>query len=159
MRACRLLLLFGLAWGACAQQISIELDPLKSKIEFALGGALHTVHGTFRLKKGRLIFDRRAGAISGQLIADAASGNSGNGLRDRRMHHDILQSDRYPEIVFEPVKFVGSMDSGVTVSGWLSLHGVRREITVPMQVRISDSGCRKLNIYDSRLRLLWGPHS
>ena len=35
-----------------AAENSIELDPARTSIAFTLGDVLHTVHGTFKLKRG-----------------------------------------------------------------------------------------------------------
>ena len=40
-----------------AQESIFTPDPSKSTIEFTLGASLHTVHGTFKLKRGEIHFD------------------------------------------------------------------------------------------------------
>ena len=81
--------------GTSAQPLTINLDPSKTKIEFTLGDVLHTVHGTFKLIFGRLEINPGTRAISGQVIVDATSGESGNATRDGRMRKSILESDRF----------------------------------------------------------------
>jgi polyisoprenoid-binding protein YceI len=146
IRSCLLLFALTFAAGAqsiTAQQITMDLDPAKSKIEFVLGDVLHTVHGTFRLKTGHVAFDPISGAVSGEATVDANSGDSGGSLRDKRMKRDILETDRYPDISFAPTKVAGTVsaagNSPVKVTGWFSLHGQRHEITIPMEVRMSGS--------------------
>src|SRR6476646_7260108 len=91
-----LLLLFS-SLPLTAAENSIELDPARTSIAFTLGDVLHTVHGTFKLKRGAVKFDSATGSASGEIVVDVASGNSGNSGRDKRMHKEILESVRYPE--------------------------------------------------------------
>jgi hypothetical protein len=54
-------------------------------VEYKLGAVLHTVEGTFALKRGHFSFDPESGRAAGELVVDATSGQSGNGgCRDRR---------------------------------------------------------------------------
>ncbi len=120
-------------------QTALQIDPAQSKVEFTVGSTLHTVHGTFQVKRGNVQFDPETGKASGELIVDAASGESGSSGRDRRMNKDILQSDRYPEIVFRPDRVVGKVategPSQVQLHGMFSIHGAEHEMTVPVDVQ------------------------
>ncbi len=126
---------------AAAQQADLQLDPARTSVKFTLGDVLHTVHGTFQLKRGALQFDPASGKISGEIVVDAKSGESGSGMRDRKMHREILESERYPEITFRPDRVEGAVvdqgKSSVKVHGLFSIHGVDREITVPATVEMS----------------------
>src|SRR5579859_989914 len=93
-------LLGGTILSAAAQDSSFQLDPAQTAVKFTLGDVLHTVHGTFRLKRGALQLDPASGKVSGEIVVDARSGESGSTMRDRKMHKEILESDRYPEISF-----------------------------------------------------------
>ena len=132
---CATLILLGLS--ASAQDRDFRVDPAQSSVKFTLGDVLHTVHGTFKVKHGGLQIDS-SGKMSGDIIVDAKSGDSGSGMRDRKMHKEVLESERYPEIAFRPVQIEGpipgSGKASVSVHGTFSIHGVDREITVPAQV-------------------------
>ena len=123
------------------QETAFQLDPAQTSVKFTLGDVLHTVHGTFHLKNGALRLEPATGKISGEIVVDAKSGESGSGTRDRKMHKEVLESERYPEIVFHPDKIEGAVatqgKSSVKVHGMFSIHGVEREITVPAEVEIS----------------------
>ncbi|MGH9497315.1 MAG: YceI family protein [Candidatus Sulfotelmatobacter sp.] len=125
---------------AAAQDSAFQLDPAQTSVEFTLGDVLHTVHGKFTLKHGALQLDP-AGKISGEIVVDATSGDSGSAMRDRKMHKEVLESARYPEIAFRPDHIEGSVapqgKSSVMVHGTFSIHGAEREITVPAQVETS----------------------
>jgi polyisoprenoid-binding protein YceI len=130
--------LVAFAVSAAAQRASFQLDPSQTTVKFTLGDVLHTVHGTFRLKRGALRLDPDSGKLSGDIVVDATSGESGSGMRDRKMHKEILESERYPEISFRPDRIEGAVaspgKSSVKVHGMFSIHGVDREIMVPAEV-------------------------
>ena len=133
--------LITLAVSAAAQQTTFKLDPSQTTVKFTLGDVLHTVHGTFHLKRGALQFEPASGKLSGEIVVDARSGESGSGVRDRKMHKEILESEQYPEIAFRPDKIEGTVasqgKSSVKVHGMFSIHGVDREIMVPAEVEMS----------------------
>jgi polyisoprenoid-binding protein YceI len=126
--------------AASAQDTVLQLDPAHTTVKFTLGDVLHTVRGTFQLRQGTLQFDPGSGKISGQIVVDAKSGDSGGGMRDRKMHREILESERYPEIVFRPNHVQGTVategKSTVQVHGTFSIHGTEHEITVPTEVEM-----------------------
>jgi polyisoprenoid-binding protein YceI len=133
-------LLVGLAALSAAQETAFQMDPEQSSVQFTLGDVLHTVHGTFKVKHGSLQMEP-TGKLSGEIVVDAASGNSGSGIRDRKMNKEVLESARYPEIAFRPDRFEGNIagegKSSVMVHGIFSIHGTDREITIPAQLETS----------------------
>jgi polyisoprenoid-binding protein YceI len=126
---------------AVAEQRSFELDPAQTKVSFTLGDVLHTVHGTFRLKRGTISFDEVTGQATGELVVDATSGDSGNHARDSKMHKDILQSQKFPEIIFTPQRFKGTFAktgrSHLDVEGEFTIHGESHPMTLAVEL---DSG-------------------
>ncbi len=134
-------LLASLATAAWAQETAFHLDPAQTSVKFTLGDVLHTVRGTFQLKRGALQFEPGSGKISGEIVVDASSGESGSGMRDRKMHKEILESNRYPEIAFHPDRIEGPVasqgKSSVKIHGMFNIHGVDHEITVPAEVEMS----------------------
>ena len=112
---------------ARSQESVYTLDPAQTKIEFTLGATLHTVHGTFRLKSGEIRFDPKTGAASGAIIADASSGVTGIDARDAKMHTQVIESRKYPEIIFLPQQVRGAISatesSQVEVEGIFRMHG------------------------------------
>jgi polyisoprenoid-binding protein YceI len=134
------LVLAGGVLTVSAQDAEYRLDPSQTSVKFTLGDVLHTVHGTFKLKQGSLQLEPD-GKISGQIVVDAGSGDSGSGIRDRKMNKEVLESGSYPVIAFRPDRIEGAVassgKSSVQVHGMFSIHGVDREITVPAQVETS----------------------
>lgn len=133
--------LLGVRSRAAAQDVAFALDPQHTTVNFTLGDVLHTVHGTFRLKQGSLRLDPKSGKLTGEIVVDAKSGDSGSGMRDRKMHKEVLESERYPEIAFHPDRIEGAVSlsgkSSVQVHGTFSIHGSDHELKVPAEVEIS----------------------
>ncbi|HKV92419.1 MAG TPA: YceI family protein [Candidatus Angelobacter sp.] len=123
-----------------AQQRTFELDPAQTKVEFTVDSTLHTVHGNFQLKRGRIQFDNATGQANGELVVDSASGQSGSAGRDKRMHKEILESARYSDIVFIPQHVKGAVaadgKSQVDVDGLLTMHGQSRPITLTILLQL-----------------------
>jgi polyisoprenoid-binding protein YceI len=129
------------AQQAAPQQFTLALDPAQSSIHWVLDTTLHTVHGTFLLKRGNLTFATDGGRASGEMVAAATSGESGNDSRDKKMHNEILESQKYQEIIFRADRIDGKVSatgpSSVQIHGTLSLHGTEHELTVPVQEEIT----------------------
>jgi polyisoprenoid-binding protein YceI len=126
-----------------AQETVVTFDLAQTHIEYTLGATLHTVHGTFQLKSGVVRFDPSTGKASGAIVVDAASGTSGNDGRDSKMHKEILESQKYPEIIFTPAQIKGAINpqgpSQIEVSGTFRLHGQDHAFTIPVSVQIAGS--------------------
>src|SRR5581483_12511736 len=60
---------------------------------------------------------------------------------DGRMKKNILETQKYPDIVFAPDRVDGKLnpqgDSQVRVHGSFSIHGASHELTVPVTVHAS----------------------
>ena len=108
-----------------AQEVSLKLDPAKTAIQWSLPGNVHTVHGTFLLKRGTLQFDCSTGKAQGELVVDMLSGQSGNGSRDKKMHKEILETPKFAEAIFVPNRVEGQWavtgPSKLTFQGTLKL--------------------------------------
>ena len=137
----RILFFLCSAAALSAQDYQVQLDPARTQVDFTLSATLHTVHGTFAFKQGSLSFDPVTHSAAGTLTVDAASGKSGEAGRDSKMHKDILESARYPEIVFTADRFTGdfhpSGDSDVALHGIFRIHGADHELNLPVHVHAS----------------------
>jgi polyisoprenoid-binding protein YceI len=118
------------------------LDPAKSQVHWTLGTTLHTVHGSFALKRGSLQLDPSTGKAEGEIVVDAISAKSGNDSRDKKMHKDVLESARFTEIIFRPDRVEGKVtaqgESTVQLHGVFLLHGNEHELTVPAHASLAD---------------------
>jgi len=135
-----ILLFLAAAANAQSQEVTLSFVPVQTTVNFTLGDVLHTVHGTFLLKSGQVHFNPGTNAVSGSIVVDGASGDSGNAARDRKMHKEILESSRYPEVTFRPDRVDGKVltqgSSTLQVHGMFGIHGAEHELTVPAQLEL-----------------------
>src|SRR5579862_1755391 len=131
-----------LSLGARAQEAVANLDPATTQVTFTLAATLHTVHGAFKLKSGQIHFDPATGKAGGAIILDATSANTDNDSRDKKMHAEILESAKFPEITFTPTQVTGPLadllaGKGIAqfqVAGVFRLHGQDHPMTISVSV-------------------------
>ncbi len=135
----RILLLLLCVGALRAADIALELVPAKTEINFMVPSTLHTVHGTFKLKRGNIRFDPETGKAVGEIVIDVTSGASGGGSRDKRMQKEILESQKYPDAVFTPNHVEGHLapqgSSEVDVHGLFKIHGADHEMTLHFKIQ------------------------
>ena len=128
--------------GQPQSAIRLSLDPAHSTVHFTLSATAHTVHGDFKLKRGDVSFNPADGKVSGEVVVDARSGDSGSSGRDSKMHREILESDQFPEISFRPDRAEGfSAAAGKlqgTVHGTFVIHGSSHDVSAPVTVEFSN---------------------
>jgi polyisoprenoid-binding protein YceI len=126
---------------AAASEIVFTLDPAQSKVHWTVDSTLHTVHGTFMVKSGTLHVDPETGKAGGEVVVFAPSGESGNGSRDKRMHKEILETAKYPDVIFRPRQMEGKVGrsgaSDVNLTGVLSIHGADHELTTQVHAELT----------------------
>jgi len=146
-RAIRSILLFALLAvpaAAPAAERKVTLDPGESQVTFTLDTTFHEVHGTMALSGGEIRFDPATGAASGEVVVDAKRAETGNDKRDKKMHEEVLETGRFPSIVFRPERVEGAVapsgPSTVRISGVLKLHGADHPMT--LEVKVETNGSR-----------------
>lgn len=122
-----------------AEEWRIDLDPEATRIEFELGATMHTVTGTAALGGGSLVLDTRSGVASGRIVVATASLDTGHKGRDRKMHDQVLESETFPDIVFEPLAMSGELprdgESRLTIEGAFTIHGDAHPLSLEVVVR------------------------
>jgi len=126
----------GLAQGS--ERVHLHLDPATSEVHFTLKDTLHTVHGSFRLSAGDIVFNPKSGEAQGKISVETGSGASGNDTRDGRMKREYLNVGKFPVAEFEPQKVTG-FDAGVSVqkivvAGNLILLGDSHAMTLEFEL-------------------------
>lgn len=125
-------LLAPVAAGAAEQQFRI--DAARSRVEFQVDARLHLVHGTMPVASGELRIDPASGAASGVVTAESRRAATGNGMRDRKMHDDVLLSAAFPAIVFTAEGFEGAAiaegRSTARLRGRFSMAGREHPVTL-----------------------------
>ena len=131
-----------------AQHAQVRLDTAHTRVGWTLTDVLHTVHGTFRIRSADLWFEVSTGKAGGQIVVDAQSGESGSSARDSRMHKNVLQSKRFPDITFVPDRVEGNVnlqgDSHVQLHGLFTIHGAAHEVLMPVKTHIEQGKMRSV---------------
>jgi polyisoprenoid-binding protein YceI len=147
-----LVCLFACATRLRAQEVVVKFDPASAAIQFTLGATMHSVHGAFTLKSGEVRVDGATGKASGAIVVDATSGDSGDSSRDHNMHAHVLESAKYPEIIFSPAQItaspghtlaeslVGKGTSQLQAAGTFTLHGQPHDMTLNLAVENNGNG-------------------
>jgi polyisoprenoid-binding protein YceI len=111
-----------------------------TKIKDPFGGI---VNGSLRIRQGeaRGDIDRLQEGGSVSLVIDTASYNSNIGLRDQDVQEYYLEAQQYPVIRFDStgIQKIERPRSPkdlwqITVRGRLEIHGVQREVLVPLRL-------------------------
>jgi len=121
--------------------VVLTFDPGQTKVHYLVDTTLHTVHGTFALKSGSVHFDPETGKAGGEIVVFAPSGESGSGSRDKRMHKEILETAKYPDVIFRPTQIDGKVgqsgSSDVKLRGVFSIHGADHDIIAQVHAELS----------------------
>ena len=119
---------------AVAAEQSLRLDPAASRLSFHLDATMHSANGTMAIQRGEIRFDLATGASAGEVVIDAASADTDHKGRDEKLHHEVLESAKYPEIVFRPTAVKAEVDERgvgtVTLAGTVTIHGASHEVSV-----------------------------
>jgi polyisoprenoid-binding protein YceI len=118
----------------------LTLDPAAAKVHFEVDSTLHRVHGTVRLVSGEVRFDTEGGDATGRIELDARSADTGNGMRDDVLHESVLESGRYPQVVFLPervdlVRRDGD-DAVIRIGGHVEIHGDVHALAIDARVTL-----------------------
>jgi polyisoprenoid-binding protein YceI len=116
-----------LAAPLSSKTLKFELDPVDTEVEFGFAATFHKVNGRLAAKQGTIEIDLETGAATGWILLDATTATTANRRRDRIMHEKILESLRFPDIVFSIDRVSGGVRpvgrSELQLHGTLDLHG------------------------------------
>jgi polyisoprenoid-binding protein YceI len=139
LRSIALLLLFP-SFSIAVEKF--EIDPGHSTIRFSvLFAGLTEVEGRFTKFEGTILGDEKEPERSiGIISVDASSLDTANTARDTHLKtEDFFDVESFKLITFE-TKDLRKTDQGYTASGSLSLHGITKEISIPISaIRIKDN--------------------
>lgn len=139
LTALALVMLAGSA-PATAESLRFRIQPEASEITFRATSRLMNAEGHFGRFSGDVVADP-AGPTGARinLTIDAASLETGIEMRDKHLRSaDFFDIERFPTIAFQSVR-VEAAGRRATVMGRLTLHGVTREIAVPVDVQITET--------------------
>jgi polyisoprenoid-binding protein YceI len=151
-----------LSSAARASDVVVPVTARQTTVEWTLGAFLHSVHGTFAVKDGSLHFDPQTNSIRGTVVIDLTMGKTGDAKRDRRMHDDVLETDKYPVATFTARSISGRLEpngpSQFSVAGTLLMHGAPHDLTLPLQVIARDGSVESGETHFVIPYVAWGMH-
>ena len=121
--------------------VTLRLDPATTVIRFSsTGGGMFHKHGVFKLKLGQVSFDPASGDAQGQVLVDAATGQTGDKKFDAKLQAEVLESQKYPEIFFHAEKLTGGLKQGrqqIKLTGNFNIHGADHPMQVDADVTLA----------------------
>ncbi|HEY3066484.1 MAG TPA: YceI family protein [Methylomirabilota bacterium] len=141
--ALALLLVLALPLGAAAAPTTFVVEPTGSELKFFATSRLMNAEGRFHRFSGRVTFDRENLADARVTFSvETASIDTANRLRDDHLRSDdFFAVARFPTATFESER-VERASAGVTVIGRLTIRGVTRPLTIPVQVEVTEHTLR-----------------
>jgi polyisoprenoid-binding protein YceI len=128
--------------NAPATELRVELDPENTAVTFRLKATMHSVHGSAEATSGSLTLDIETGDISGEVVIDAVSAETGNKKRDKKMHARVLRSADYNLIVLQANRLEGELAltgaSDMVLHSEMSILGQPHRVEIPLHVEISN---------------------
>jgi polyisoprenoid-binding protein YceI len=135
-----LLALVWTAWCATARAdtVRFRIQSEASAVTFKASSRLMNADGRFHHLAGEVLVDpKNLGTAKVTLSIEAASIDTGITLRDNHLRsEDFFDARRFPLIAFESVRAEAAGGRAIVV-GRLTLHGVTREIAVPVDVAVT----------------------
>jgi len=119
---------------ALADSETFTLDGAHSQVGFKVRHFVSKVNGRFSEYEGTVNIDRaKPEASSVDVTVKTASINTDNARRDDHLRSpDFFDAAKYPTITFKSTKVVAKGNNAYDVTGNFTLHGVTKEITVPV---------------------------
>ena len=127
-------LVWALAHEAGAETYVVDLS--HSSVDFSIRHLVSRTTGHFNEFSGTVTYDPaapEASAFSG--VIEAKSIDTGNERRDNHLRSaDFFEVDKYPRIEFASTSVKKGKEDLLEVTGTLSLHGVTKPVTFPVEV-------------------------
>jgi polyisoprenoid-binding protein YceI len=145
--ACVSVLSAAIVGRAQSAVLRFRVNPQESRFTATVDEPLAAVRGSaagsFQIVRGEITGDPddagRGGRVT--LAIDATSYRTNSEARDRAVKARALEVDKFPQATFESsgvpeARKIGESSAELRIAGRLTLHGVSREITVPVAVRL-----------------------
>jgi polyisoprenoid-binding protein YceI len=112
------------------------IDKSHSETTFQVRHLLTKLSGKFDDYSGTININKaRPAASTVEFRIKAASINTGEADRDKHLRGaDFFDADKFPEIVFKSTRVVAAGKDQYKVTGNLTMHGVTKTITIPVNV-------------------------
>lgn len=121
-----------------ADSVRFRIQPESSEITFKATSRFQNADGRFHRFRGDVVVDPASlGAARVLVTVEAASIDTGITRRDNHLRdEDFFHVERFPSITFQSLRVEGAAPR-LMVVGWLTMRGVTREVTVPVEVDIA----------------------
>ena len=110
------------------------VDPVHSNASFQVRHIVTKVRGQFKDLAGTIEMDAQKPENSRvEFVIKAASIDTGNERRDAHLRsQDFFHVEKYPELTFKSTAIKATAKDQFAVTGILSMHGVAKQITLPV---------------------------
>lgn len=137
LRTRRILSLLFVAAAAAAPLFAVDtytVDTVHSDVSFQVRHFVSKVRGGFTDFEGTIQIDpAKPEASSVVFTIKAASVNTRNEGRDKHLNSpDFFDTAKFPELSFKSTKVVAAGKDRYNVTGAFTMHGVTKEITLPV---------------------------
>jgi polyisoprenoid-binding protein YceI len=141
IKACRLGMLAGVMAGlpvsGQAQRVLLDGQLTQGMLSFDGSATTGDFTGTTTTMTGQMTGGNELGAVRGWVEAPVNTLKTGNGRRDRDLNKS-METDKFPAMRFDLSSVTPGVSRGdttaVTLGGTLTIHGIRREVTMPATV-------------------------
>jgi polyisoprenoid-binding protein YceI len=120
---------------AAAEPTTWVVDPVHSNVGFKVRHLLTPVSGQFDDFSGTIVYDAEDPSSSSvEMVVQSASIDTDNERRDGHLRSaDFFDVENHPTLSFQSKKVV-KLGDNLAVTGDLTIRGVTREVTLPVQV-------------------------
>jgi polyisoprenoid-binding protein YceI len=121
---------------AMAEPVGYKVDADHSGVSFTIRHFVTNMPGRFRDFDGLIKYDRQNPASSSvEFTVKAASIDTANNDRDEHLRSkDFFDVEKFPTLTFTSTKVVPKGDNELEVTGNFTMHGVTKQITIPVEV-------------------------
>jgi polyisoprenoid-binding protein YceI len=119
---------------AAAEATVYKVDPVHSAVGFTIRHFVSNVPGRFRDFNGVIKHDKQNPAASSvEFTVQTASIDTGNNDRDEHLRSaDFFDAAKFPTLTFTSTKVTAKDADTLDVTGNLTLHGVTKQVTIPV---------------------------
>jgi polyisoprenoid-binding protein YceI len=121
---------------AAAAPVTYKVDTDHSGVSFTIRHFVSNVPGRFKDFEGEVRYDRQNPAASSVAFSvQAASIDTDNADRDNHLRSpDFFDTEKFPTLTFTSTAVEAKDADTLQVTGDLTLHGVTRRVTIPVEV-------------------------
>ncbi len=128
-----------------------KVDAEASEVRFDSKAPMESFHGETNAVSGFVRFDDdNLGNLHLKVEVDLTQLSTGIKMRDKHMRENHLHTDKYPLAVFESRALakgssrplVANETTSLVLQGTFTMHGVKREMAIPIEVRKVTAGQR-----------------